>query len=74
MTNMTNAEHLDATKALMRWFQSQEIEPGDAGIIMVKVIACQLTCKTTHLPALQTGINLINLMLATEVVSYIHGS
>jgi hypothetical protein len=39
---MDNKDHVSAASALIRWFNSQEISPSDAEIIMGKCLAVSL--------------------------------
>lgn len=50
---MTDKDRTEATKALMRWFNSQEIMPADAAIVMIELLAACLVNKTKSIVSLQ---------------------
>jgi len=64
---MNTHERLTARNALIQWFDSQGIMPGDAGIICYELIAEQLVLKTRDLKELQEAINLQMQFLAIQV-------
>lgn len=68
---MTDSEIDQAIKALKAWFQSQDIEPPDAGLIMIKLQAQMFTHKTRDLYKLQDAINSSSLLLSIEIAGYL---
>jgi hypothetical protein len=52
MTALTDHERTDAAKALIRWFDSKAIIPGEAAIIMIEVLAQCLVEKTKDIRSL----------------------
>lgn len=64
---MNKQERLAARNALIQWFDSQGIMPGDAGIICFELIAEQLVLKTRNLEELQEAINIQMQFLAIQV-------
>ncbi len=73
MRQLTNQEVDQAMMALIEWFKSQEIMPGDAGIIMAKLVATQLVLKTRDVSQLTRAIDLHHDLLTCEVASYLNG-
>lgn len=53
---MTDQDRAQAMQALKQWFESQEIMPGDAAILMTSLIAEQLVCKSRELNELQQAV------------------
>lgn len=49
---LTEEELHAATKALVAWFRSQDIDPQDAGLIMIDLTAHLLVEKTRDIAAL----------------------
>jgi len=68
---LTDKEHDEAANALINWFKSQNINPGDASVIMLKLIATQLVAKTTEVDRLVQAISLATKILTTDVASQI---
>jgi len=64
---MNEHERRAARNALIQWFDSQGIMPGDAGIICFELIAEQLVLKTRNLQELQEAINIQMQFLAIQV-------
>lgn len=54
---LDETELREARNALKQWFISQDINPKEAGIIMVDLIAICLVDKTTDVLELQSAIN-----------------
>lgn len=54
-------------QALKQWFESQEIMPGDAAILMTSLIAEQLVCKSRVISELQEAIHDWYKFLALEI-------
>lgn len=65
--HLTDSEINSATKALKAWFQSQEIAPGDAGIIVIKLMAELYTTKSRDIQHLARAVQSHNLVLAYEI-------
>lgn len=68
---MTDTEALQAVEALKSWFKSQDLDPDDAGIIMISLLAQLYTQKTRDLGLLQKAIESHNLVLALEIARYV---
>ena len=45
---LSDEDRKAATKALIRWFKSQDINPKDAGLIILELCAMLLVDKTTN--------------------------
>lgn len=45
---LSDKDRSAATKALIRWFKSQDINPKDAGLMMLEISAMLLVDKTTN--------------------------
>lgn len=71
---MNKHDHVDAANALIAWFQSQDIMPADAGMIMSKVIAGQLVNKSRDTNALQDAVGLYQTLLCLDVAECLHVS
>lgn len=65
---MNLADHTAAGNALIAWFQSQDIMPADAGMIMSKVIAGQLVNKSRDIRALQEAATIYQTLLYLDIV------
>lgn len=68
---MNDKERGDIIKALVRWFESQDIMPADAGICMTRLIAQQFVLRTRDLPSLINAIEIQNSLLTLEVAGYL---
>lgn len=68
---MTESEINQAIAALKQWFMSQDIDPGDAGIMMIKLQAEMFTHKTKDLLKLQEAMKSTSTLLAIEIVGYL---
>lgn len=64
---MTDSEIDQATKALQAWFISQDIQPRDAGIMMISLIAALLTTKTKDILELSSAVKDTNNLLVIEI-------
>lgn len=64
---MAEHNHNDAANALIAWFQSQDIMPADAGMIMTKVIATQLVSKSRNFDNLAMAVNLYQTKLVLDI-------
>lgn len=64
---MTEQEIDGAIEALTCWFESQEITPPDAGIVMLKLIANQFVLKTREHDALINAVRKTNTLLLVEI-------
>ncbi len=73
MSNLTDKELNQAQVALRNWFQSQDISPGDAGIIMIQTIAALLVEKDKNLRSLQQAIGEFDSLLMIEVAGNLKG-
>lgn len=62
-------EQADATRALRSWFESQQIDPGDACVIMVGLIADLFLERSQDARLLQTRIGLHKAILALEIAT-----
>ena len=56
------------------WFVSQGIRPGDAGIIMLMLIAQLLTERTTDLNELAESVRLHAETLSVEIIAVLKGT
>lgn len=65
---MTLTDHTAIGNTLIAWFQSQDIMPADAGMIMSKVIAGQLVNKSRDMAKLQEAILIYQTMLTVDIV------
>lgn len=68
---MTEPEIDGAKAALIAWFDSQEINPQYAGVIMIKLIAEQFTRKTKDLESLTYAVNKTSNLLLIEIAGYL---
>lgn len=68
---MTEAETDSAISALKAWFISQDINPADAGIMMIKLQAELFTSKTRDLNKLQEAINSSRILLSIEIAGFL---
>lgn len=64
---MAEHNHSAAANALINWFQSQDIMPADAELIMSKVIATQLVSKSRNLDNLHHAVILYRDLLAFDI-------
>lgn len=65
---ITKEQTDECADALIRWFQTQECDPADGGIVMLRLIASQLVAKTQDAKELQQALINTNLVLTLEVV------
>lgn len=68
---MTNSETIQASTALKAWFISQDIQPKDAGIIMISLLAELLTAKTKDVLELSDAVLDTNNLLVLEILGYL---
>lgn len=66
---MNDTDYPLAIEALKQWFISQEMDPADAGICCLKLIAQQLTEKTTNLAELNKAIEYHQQVLTMEIAA-----
>lgn len=71
---MTDADRDAATDALMAWFESQEIEPADAGLVMFSVIAACLLDKTKDVSELAGAVNCAAQCIAAEIADQLRNA
>lgn len=64
---MNPSDQTAAGNALIAWFQSQDIMPADAGMIMSRVIASQLVNKSRDPAKLQEAIIIYQTMLTIDI-------
>lgn len=68
---MTEPDIDSAIKALINWFQSQEIMPPDATVIMLKLMAMQLVLKTQDPAKLTKATNNFSHCLLIEIAGHL---
>lgn len=68
---MTDNEIDQAIKALKSWFQSQDISPADAGLMMIKLMAELYTHKTRNILELGEAVRDTNMLLSIEIAGYL---
>lgn len=71
---MTEEEIDSAIEALINWFRSQDLNPKDAAVVMLKLIAMQLVLQTSDCNLLAGAINNTSTLLAHEIAGYLKGS
>lgn len=71
---MTNADRNAATDALMAWFESQEINQPDAGLVMFSVIAACLIDRNKDPIQLEIGLNLAAKCIAVEIADQLRNA
>ena len=59
MTQLTDKERTAAMHALSDWFKSQDINPQEAALVMLELIAFYLVNKTRNADALQDSCEII---------------
>lgn len=65
---MTDKEIEDAGLALVNWFKSQDIMPGDAAIVMIRLMAIQLVLKSgKDVAALQRSVGIFRDALTLDI-------
>lgn len=64
---MTDDETIAASKALVNWFQSQDIMPADAASVMTTTLAASLVSKTRDISSLQDAVNATRDMLVLDI-------
>jgi hypothetical protein len=64
---MNDADRAKAAKALMRWFDSQDIMPPDAAVLMIEVLASCLIDKTKDIRKLQESCENFKLGLVLNI-------
>jgi hypothetical protein len=67
---MTDKEIDAAMPALIGWFESQDISPSEAGLVMVKLMTAQFVLKSRNADELQEALDLTTLLLATEIAGF----
>lgn len=70
---LSDIAHKEAANALIAWFQSQDIMPSDAGIIMCKVMAIAFVEKSKNIKTLGVATNLTAIMLSIEIAELLRG-
>jgi hypothetical protein len=68
---MTDKEIDAAMPALIGWFESQDISPSEAGLVMVNLMAAQFVLKSHDADQLQEAIDLSTALLATEIAGFL---
>lgn len=68
---MTQLEHKDAANALVSWFNSQDINPMDAKIIMRMLLAKVIIDTTTDLIQIADILKSFNFDLASDMANYL---
>jgi len=71
---MTKEEAVDAMNALVGWFESQEISPKEATLLMVALIAAMMTQRTKDSTELKDGITRITNLLTMQVAINLEGA
>jgi hypothetical protein len=64
---MTKDDQIAAGNALINWFQSQDIMPADAGMIMSQVIARQFVNNTRDILRLEEAVKLQRILLVLDI-------
>lgn len=64
---MTSQETKSAARALMNWFESQDIMPADAASIMTTLMATALVSHTRDITSLQQAANATRDLLVLDI-------
>lgn len=65
---MTEKQVCQARDALAAWFESQNLMPAEASLVMSSLLAQQFVKKTKDVQKLQSGVNAFAAMLACDIV------
>jgi TATA-binding protein-associated factor Taf7 len=68
---MTERERDEAMNALISWFETMDINPTQAGLIMTRLMAANFVNKSRDTKQLQKAIDLTNALLTTEVAGFV---
>ena len=68
---LSDKDHNDALQALRDWFISQDIQPPDAGPIMIQLIAELFVTKSQKLEELNVMITDFSNLLTFKVAQYL---
>jgi hypothetical protein len=68
---MTEQEIDNAIRALINWFQSQQINPRDSGRVMIKLLAAQYVRKSRDAAELQDAVDLTAWMPALDIAGFL---
>lgn len=71
---ITDKEATKCSDALINWFRSQDCNPVDGTMVMLRLIATQLVAKTTDVKELELSIKLTSLTLSMEVAIALRAS
>jgi hypothetical protein len=72
MTKLSDTERGEAVKALIQWFDSQDINPQEAALVMIVLQARCLIDKTTNPIKLINATNLFRTALVCEIAVQLH--
>lgn len=74
MKELTDKERSEAMRALTAWFKSQDINPQEAALIMLELMALCLVDKTKDIDALQSACENFRMGLVMNVALMLKGA